>query len=273
MKQYSIFQAIYMSFFSKSLYQDVRKNWQGNAFLYLLLLTAIFIIPMMVKMHLGLADFMTNDAPKFTQQIPDITIKNGQVSTPEAKKYVITDPDNGEPFAIIDTTGETKNIEEGTFALLTKDKLIMQKNDTETRIYDLSEVKDFTINQNNINSWSNLLKTWTSLALYPFILFGIFIARIIQSLLYAVGGIIITKIVKTSVDYQSLIRLSAIAMTPVIIINVLIDLIGIKIPYLSFISMIATLGYLTFGILATKDDKGNIAAQPTTPTDSTPPSA
>lgn len=244
-----------MSFFSKSLYQDVRKNWYGNGFLYLLLLTAIIIIPMMVKMHLGLADFMTNDAPKFTQQIPDITIKNGQVSTPEEKKYVITDPDSGEPFAVIDTTGETKALEPGTYALLTKDKLIMQKDETETRIYDLTEIEDFTLNQANITKWSNLLKTWTSLALYPFILLGIFIVYIIQALIYGLAGIIITKILKTPpVHYQALVRLSVIAMTPVIIVNTIIDMVAIKVPYLSLISVIATLAYLTFGILATKGD-------------------
>jgi hypothetical protein len=271
MKQHSIVQAMYMSFFSKSLYQDVRKNWKGNAYPYLFVLTAIFVIPLMIKIHLGVNDFMTNDAPKITQQIPDIKIKDGQVSTPEAKKYTINDPDKGTPFAVIDTTGATKTLEPNTYFLLTKNQVITKKEDgTETRIYDLSKVQDFTLTQDMINTWAGYIKNWLALALYPFTLLGVFLVRIIQALLYALAGFIITKIMKTHFSYQSLTRLSVIAMTPVIIVDSIIGYIDINIPYLTGGYIAITLAYLVFGILVSKNNKDQIKPEKTVSQRNTP---
>lgn len=45
MKNYSVFHPLYLSFFSKSLYQDVAKNWKGTGLAYLLLLLALAWVP------------------------------------------------------------------------------------------------------------------------------------------------------------------------------------------------------------------------------------
>ena len=45
MKRYSIFHPLVLSFFSKSLYRDVGKNWRGTGLLYLLLIIALLWIP------------------------------------------------------------------------------------------------------------------------------------------------------------------------------------------------------------------------------------
>lgn len=271
MKQYSILQAMYMSFFSKDLYQDVRKNWKGNAFPYLFVITAIFIIPMTFKMHLAISEFMTKEAPQFTQQIPDIKIKNGQVSTPEAKKYILKDPDKGEPFAVIDTTGATKTLEPNTYFLLTKNQFITKKEDgSETRIYDLSKIDDLTLDQATINKWSDLTKNWLALAIYPFILLGIFIFRIVQALLYAIAGFVVTKVLRTHFSYQSLTRLSVIAMTPVIIADSIIGFTDTKIPYLDWGYIAITLVFLVFGILVAKNNKDQIKPEKTVTQRNTP---
>lgn len=45
MKKYNMFQAIYLSFFSKNVYIDVAYNWNGHGFLYFYILITLSFIP------------------------------------------------------------------------------------------------------------------------------------------------------------------------------------------------------------------------------------
>ncbi|MGH9874005.1 MAG: hypothetical protein ACRD9S_16260 [Pyrinomonadaceae bacterium] len=57
-----------LSFYSKSLYRDVGKNWRGTGLLYLLFLLVLVWIPTMIKGYVGLARFADTDAKEITQQ-------------------------------------------------------------------------------------------------------------------------------------------------------------------------------------------------------------
>ena len=92
MKRYTIIHPLFMSFFSKSLYKDVARNWKGVNFLYLFLLLALCWIPETIKFQSGLSDFIKNDAPGIVEQIPEITIYQGEVSTDPPGIHSIKDP-------------------------------------------------------------------------------------------------------------------------------------------------------------------------------------
>src|SRR5688572_7259364 len=141
MKRYSIFQAIFLSFFSSSLYRDVARRWRGIGFGYLLLVLALVWILTIIKMQMSLAPFVNREGMDFARQVPKITVSNGQVSTDVATPYFIKDHD-GEDFMIIDTSGEYESLDSTSAkVLLTKSKLIMKRNETETRTYDLAGVQ------------------------------------------------------------------------------------------------------------------------------------
>ena len=139
MRRYSIFHVPALSFFSKKLYIDVSQNWKGVNFLYLLLLLAVCLTPTMINLHRGVSNFVDNEAPAIIDQIPEITITDGQVSIKEAQPYYIMDPDSNKPLAIIDTTGRIESLKEtDALCLFTGNKVIMKKRNVENRTYDLS---------------------------------------------------------------------------------------------------------------------------------------
>lgn len=253
MRQYTTIHPLYKSFFSKSFYKDVGTNWKRISFIYLLLLLAITWIPGMFNMQSKMNDFIINEAPKIIGQIPAIEISNGIVTTDVAMPYYIKDPDTGEVVIAIDTTGKINSLEEAKAKMLiTKSKLLIQKSAVETRLFDLSNIEGFIINQSKVYSWADTFRSWLIIIMYPFIVVFAYIYRVIQSLIYALIGKLFAKALKVDLNYSSLVSLSIISLTPAIILNSVYAYVELKIPFWWLICFIITMGYLYFGIRANK---------------------
>jgi len=259
MKRYSILHPLYLSFFSRDLYRDVRTNWKGTGFLYLLLLLAITWLPVMYKVHGGISEGVKQEAPKYIEQVPKIEIVKGEVSVDRPVPYTIIDPDSHTPLMVIDTSGTITSFEQTTAsALLTKNKFMFQKqNKTETRIYDLSEISDFTVDRDRVSGWVEAFRKYFSIFAYPFALTGSFAYRILQMLLYAAIGMLFVKMVKTSLDYATVLRLASVSITPVVILSTLRLLTGFHVPAFWLLCFVIAMGYLFFAI--------NANAAPVTP--------
>ena len=247
MKMYSIIHVPALSFFSKKLYIDVGQNWKGMNLLYLFLLLAVCTLFSMINFHRKIANFVINEAPAMVNQVPEITITNGQVSIKERQPYYIKDPDSGETFAIIDTTGQIKSLE-GTEAmfLLTSNKVIAKKSQFENRTYDLSNVQEFAIDSELITGWLQIGRKFLAVVIFPFALFGSYLYRIVQALIYAAIGLLFASICKTTLPYTALIRLAIVAVTPCIIVGTILGLAGTPIPNIAY--LLAALGYLFFAV-------------------------
>ena len=263
MRRYSIFHVPALSFFSKKLYIDVGQNWKGANFLYLLLLLAICLIPTMINLHRGISNFVNNEAPAIVNQVPEITITDGQVSIKETQPYYIKDPDSDEPLAIIDTTGQIESLEDtDAFCLLTGNKVITKKSEFENRTYDLSNVKAFVVDSERITGWLQIGRKFLAVVIYPFVLLGYYMYRIVQALIYAAIGLLFASFCKTTLSYTALIRLAVVAVTPCIIVGTILGLTDTSIP--PFLYLVAALVYLFFavksisGIPEVHEDEGQI---------------
>lgn len=251
MKKYSILNPLALSFYSKDLYQDVGQQWRGTGFAYLFLLLVLAWIPMTVKVHHGFAEWLDQNAPAFLLQVPPITIRNGEVSTPVDTPYIITS-NTGDPIAIIDLTGEYTDLDDTTAViLLTRDKLLLkQEQRNETRMYDLSQVQSFSLDRNDLERWAVLARTWLWLGFYLIVLPAEFVYRIVQALLYAAIGLLFCKSLKASLDYLTLVRLAVIALTPVILLQTILSATDIRFPGAWLLWLAVALGYLYFGVKA-----------------------
>ncbi len=249
MRRYRMFQAPVMAFFSPSFYRDVDQHWKGTGFAYLLLLLTICWVPTMVHFHFSVADFVEKEAPAFTAQIPTIRIIKGEASAEVAQPYRINDPDSGTVLALIDTTGKTTSLE-GTEAraLLTKTELIYKKSDIETRSFSFKDIKDCTLDQQVISRWMTAFRKYLAVVSFPFAVIGSFVFRIVQLLIYAAIGLLFAKWCKTSRPYDTLLRLSAMAVTPVIIVSTVLDMASVRVPWHGLLYFIAAMAYLFFGI-------------------------
>lgn len=258
MKQYSMLQTFYLSFYSRDLYQDVRKNWKGTGFLYLLLLLALTWLPTMVSVHGNLTEEIRREAPKYIEQVPKITVVRGEVSIDRPVPYEIADPATGEPFAVIDTSGTITAFEQTKApVLLTKTKFMYRHpRRAETRIYDLTAIEDLTIDRDDVGRWVELFRKYFSIAAYPFALAGSFVLRVLQVLIYAAIGLLFVAMLRAGLDYPVLLRLTSVAVTPAIVLKMLSTAAGIHFPAPGLIRFAVAMGYLFFAVKANAEPEG-----------------
>lgn len=251
MRKHNLLQPLFLSFYSKSLYQDVGRRWSSTTFLYLLLLLALVWIPSMFKLQQELGRWIQQEAPALVSQIPTITITNGEVSTDVETPYFIREPEKDTVLAIIDLTGEYTSLDDSDArVLLTKDTFFMKKDERETRTYDLSGIEKFAVDENRVAGWLELLATWLPVLLYPFAVLFSFLYRIVQALLYAAIGLLFAKALKASLGYAALLRLAVVSITPVILLSTAGELAGVTIPSWWLLAFIVAMAYLFFAIKA-----------------------
>ncbi len=126
-QKYSFFQAIYMSFYSKSLYKDIATNWFKSGHFFTLRLSMLISLICFITFILTLFDlrpqqYFTSisqailgdnqliskeDAIRrnlyILSSLPSIEYNNGNVHTKERKSFTITDPLTHKAFLTIDT--------------------------------------------------------------------------------------------------------------------------------------------------------------------------
>lgn len=253
MQRYNMLQAIFLSFYSKRLYQDVAVNWGGNVFLYLLLILALsWVVPtylIQVGIKAGHADFSKNIVP----QIPVMEIKEGQISTPLSQPYIIVDPESKKRVAVIDTQGKYKTPGEAqaTF-LITKTEIISKPNDNETKIYEIPKTFTATVNPMDIDKFAGGFIQYSWIILFVCALLFSYIYRLIQTLIYALFGMLLSKLNRMTLTYAQIYKLAIVSLTPAIILSTIFTLISFNFTYELMFYFLLTMGYLYFGILSNK---------------------
>jgi hypothetical protein len=264
MKRYSVLDALVLSFYSQPLYQDVAKNWRGTGFAYLLLLLAVCWVPEMAKLQIGFSNYVRGEGAQLVRQIPAINVTDGEVTTDVATPYFIKDPEKGKVLAIIDLTGQYTSLEDTPADLLLTKHQVFTRNNYEVRTYDLKGVKSFHLDQYRVQGWLNVARSWIVVVLFPCALLFSFVYRIVQALIYGLCGMIISKIVKVKLEYLTLLRLAAVAVTPAVILDTARSVSSVHVPFWSFLCFLIAMGYLTFAVSASAVPKTGAPAQPIT---------
>ena len=102
---YGYWSALYRSFYSRRLYVDVGKRWEGFGALYLLLAIALFSIPFFFRMTVNLNQSFKEQISDPLMKIPVFYIQNGEVIFDKPMPYKINN-DKNQTLVIIDTTGK-----------------------------------------------------------------------------------------------------------------------------------------------------------------------
>ena len=245
MKRYSFFHALILSFFSKSFYRDVAHNWSGTGLAYMAVILALLWIPTIIKMQVGLSKFVDHDSQEVTKQIPAITISHGKVSTDVPTPYFIREPKSGEPIVVIDTTTDSEKLDNlpTQVVMLTRTKFVM-RNARETRAFDLSGVQQFYVDRPKVEGWLATGKRWFVPVMYPLLLVFSFIFRAVQMLIYALVGLLFASMLHVTLDYKTLMRLAAVAITPVLVLDLVREFLPVHIPLCGVVGIAIALGYL-----------------------------
>lgn len=254
MRQYGMFKAFFMSFYSKDLYRDVVKNWGGYAILYLLLLVAISWVPITAEMQFMLNHAYDNESDKIIQQIPVLTIVNGKIRTPEKRPYIIKSIDNDKDrLVVIDTSGKYKTLEEAQATMLiTETEVLTQTKPDEMRINTVPANWNVTLDPQVINGFIKKYLGYSWVLLFPlFILLG-FIYRFIQVLIYSVIGKIMSAMTHVDLSYGQIMQIMMVALTPTTVACTLFSVFNVNFPYQGWLYFALAMVYLLLGIKANK---------------------
>ena len=259
MKRFSILHPLYMSFYSGELYQDVGRNWKGVGLGYLFLVMALLQLPMAAKIHVSFSKWVETEAGEVVDKIPQIHIRHGEVSTNVETPYFIPSPKSpanrvsatSEYLVVIDLTGKYRTLEDvNADVLLTRRALAMRQRPSEVRTYDLSQVESFDVDAARIRGWLDSARFFVAPLFYVFVLLFSYLYRVIQVAIYAAIGILFARSLQAGLEYPALMRLAAVAVTPPMLLNQVVDLTQFHIPLWSLICLGMALGYVYFGVKA-----------------------
>lgn len=251
MKAFSIFHIPVWAFFSRPLYAEIGRTWNGTGLGYLLLFMACCWTITASRLQNETRRLIDRELPAIASQLPAITIKDGKASVAADQPYRIHRHGATAPVAILDTTGATTTLEAPeTMVLLTADSLLMRNGPTDTRTFLLKDMADSTLDAAALGAMGERFKQYFVLILYPFMVAGSFAIRALQAVIFAGLGSLLTRRLGGGLGFQALLRLSIAAMTPAILIYTLAFGLGLPVNYFGGIGLVLTAAYLLFGIRA-----------------------
>lgn len=231
MKTYNLFHGFFLSFGASDFYRDVAHHWRGLGFLYVLVLILLTTIPSTAKLFYDTADINQSAIRPVTSQIPRIEIQDGIARVEAPQPHIITDPESGEVIAILDTTGDTTLDDLAPYRnvmLLTEDELIV-KQPHRTQVRSLADFEELlgdpaVIDQQTVEGWILWGVGMVKLLQYPAYAGFSYCYRMMQVLVLGVIGLLIASLKNQRLDYTASSRLAAMAITPVILLNTVYEL-------------------------------------------------
>jgi len=241
-----------MSFYSRKLYQDVAQNWGGMAVLYLLLIVFISWMPTTYFAQKALNAYYSYNSNAIVVQVPVMTFKNGKMSTPEERAYIVNDMATNKPFMIVDTTGKHQSLDnEEASLLITKDK-IFSRSKNSIRIDEIPTNLNMVVVPEKVNQVLKDYLAYAWVLLFPLLVVLGFLYRLIQSCFYAVAGLIFSAITDAHVSYGKCILLNMVSITPVLTLCTVLSGCSVYFYFQSLLYFLLGVFYLFFAIHANK---------------------
>jgi hypothetical protein len=251
MKQtFPFWQAPYLAWFSRPFYQDVAQRWRGLALTYLLVLIAVAWLPNALRLNGWTENFRTQDLPPILEQVPRLEIAGGEIQADVTMPYRIIDPKSNETLVVIDKNASGDDFDRlNTLVLITKGQIISNRNGF-NRSFDLADLEGVTVDKESLGRWIDGGISWIRTLAYPLLVINSWGYRFMQALMFGVIGLIIANSVHAKLPYAAVVRLSVIALTPVIILRTLFDFFGVSVPFWWLLAFASTIIYLYQAIKA-----------------------
>jgi hypothetical protein len=249
-KTFPFWQAPYLAFFSQPFYRAVAWRWRGLALTYLLVLLVVMWLPNVLRLNNTLETFRKSDLPPILEQVPKLEIQQGEVKADVRMPYRIIDPKTKETLVVIDTNATEDDFDRlNTAVLITKNQLISNRNSF-NRSFNLSDLEGVSVDKDSLERFIDGGIAWIRTFAYPILVINSWGYRFMQALIFGVIGLIIVNSVQAKLPYAAVVRLSVIALTPVIILRTLFDFFGVSVPFWWLLAFAITMVYLYQAIKA-----------------------
>lgn len=257
-KLYSYLQAIFMSFYSVNIYVDVRHRWKGFGFLYLLLFSALTMLPCSLYLGYKGNNFYNTVLMPCLDRLPVMNIIDGELQFNEKSPYLIRDLKTKKVLIIIDTSGDIVQLPSEKYpdatVLFTKYTMITKYDKTPADVSKFENDMNGVIDKESLRPFFNNLRMIFLSAIYPNItmLFAAlyFTVMAIFAFIMKMFSIILLKY---KLSYKEALRLVCVSSTPMLVAYIFVTLFG----WQEVVSAQWTLffiywGYFTFAVRSNK---------------------
>ena len=150
--------------------------------------------------------------------------------------------------------------------LLTRREAVLKESAGATRIYSLSGVRHFAIDQARVRRWVHFFATFIVALVAPFAIVISYAFRICQALIYAVLGMAFASSFHVKLTYSTLLRITCVALTPVVIFTTLTDLLPLHgtfpRPFVWLIHVTIAVLYIRFAVKACAEEPAESLSTP-----------
>lgn len=279
MQQFKTLPAIFYAAFSRELYRDAYLRWQGLGLNYLLILNLVMITPtlltLIVSMENAVFDDNNNLVPEIqvmveevVTQVPDMVFDGGQLQTDVEQPYSIYLTNDGERnlFALIDLDAALIDLQNSKAVILfTKDAVHAKMGGERIETHFWSELVPERLEMNAVAAaqmaqegmaWLSENKSWLMLLFGVLVWVGtllvMFLYRAAQAFIFGGLALLVAKFMGGIVlKYGDAVRLSALALTPPILLDAVFGLV-LKDQMSPLLFIVITVGYLVFAIQSIK---------------------
>ncbi len=249
MSPYRFWNIPFYSCYSAHLYLYVARAWQGVGLLYLFFVLALCSMITTYRLALVMESVVQERVMPIIGKIPVLTFEQGLLSVPGPQPLVIQDPVTELPMVVIDTSGQTTSLEEhGAPLLLLKDRALARQGSEGERALEFAGLDGVQLDNDTIRSGLQRAMGFIKPLAYIPVLVMEFVYRLLQALLYAVGGLLFASLLKVSLPYAVLLRLTCVAMTPSLLLTALLELFGMGMPLGGLLFFILSQLYLYFAV-------------------------
>ncbi|MGL4206387.1 MAG: DUF1189 family protein [Aeromonadaceae bacterium] len=249
MSPYRFWNIPFYSCYSAHLYVHVARTWQGFGLLYLIGVLAVCSLSTTYRLGVVMESVLQERVMPVIDKLPVLTFEQGQLSVAAPQPLVILDPVTEQPMVVIDTTGKTTSLEQHDVPLLLmKDRALARQGTGMERTLEFAGLNDVQLDNDAIRSGLQRAMGFIKPFAYIPVLLMESLYRMAQVFLYAVGGLLFASLLKVSLPYTVLLRLTCVAMTPGLLLTALLELFGIGLPLGGLLFFILSQLYLYFAI-------------------------
>jgi hypothetical protein len=241
-------------------YRSIKNNKFSRSFIYLLLLFVMIYFINGTRTFLVTRIFIDELVTNLNLNVPEFRLENGEFTFEGDMPYYINSSTN-EVF-VIDTTGQVtesvlKDVNFGVY--ISKDMIYMKNSEIETRQFNLSELKDITLDKSDMIEFLPKLR-WITII---FIAFGfVFVLgwKLLNALILALLGLIANSVLKSSLKFNNLLNISIYALTLPLLIQLAVNLYGYPMPRFGYIYWGISVLYVALAVKSCRDEESESGA-------------
>ena len=246
---FPLYSGLWRSFYDRGFYTAVLHYWRRFWFFYLLLVVVVTSLPGLALFRITLGTFMQDEMPGILSSFPPVEIENGRAVLPESvQQPVIINDSQGRPAMVIDTTAGGALRSSDAPLIFSRDKLIMQDGNEAVELLSFHSLQNLTLDSTALQEMTEFYRNWFLPFLIPVGLFVKLVVILIQIALFAGFGFLMARVRGMVIPYRGAWRLAVVAVTPAMLLQILLMPIMGDSEALGLILLVALFGYMWFAL-------------------------